>query len=271
MNEEILRADEKRQSDSGITGTPLDSAAPDAEQTQPHAEGPDHLPGAAGRKDQEGPFPGFLELLYGVFFEPRTTMKRVAGRPPLGHAALVVTILSALGTAMWLLTAASVLGRVLHAASLDPFASVFQALAPLAAVTVFLWGFLKWFVYSSVLSLAAELLGGLGRARGVFAASGLAGLPALLMAPVQLISYGTGAENLAGSVLSGLAGVTVAIWSIVLTVMGVREVHGLSIGRSVLAVLSPYLAMITFLLFLFAALAVAAAALPSGVPLLNYF
>lgn len=272
MNEEILREEAERRNGPASRGVPPDFTGPDQEQAQSLAAGgPEHLPAAAGQEDGEERFPGFLELVYGIFFEPRPTMQKVARRPPLGQAALVVTILNVLGTGAWFLTAAGVLGRELDAASLSFFAPALQALIPLGAVTVFLWGYLKWFAYSSFISLAAELLGGLGRAGGVMAASGLAGLPAVLLIPVQLLTYGTIAENLAGNMLTGLAGLAVAIWSMVLNVIGVREVHSLSTGRSLLAVLSPYLALLAFFILLLAALVMGAAALPSSVPLWDYF
>lgn len=270
MNEEILREGAEKRTGPASTGVSPDFTRPDQEQAQSLAAGgPEHLPADPGQEDGEERFPGFLELVYGIFFEPRPTMQKVARKPPLGQAALLVTILNALGTGAWFLTSARVLGR--ETDTLGSFAPVLQALIPLGAVTVFLWGYLKWFVYSSFLSLAAEILGGLGRARGVMVASGLAGLSAVLLVPVQLLTFGAGSDSLAGNMFPGLAGLAVAIWSAVLNVIGVREVHSLSIGRSLLAVLSPYMALLVFSILLLAALVMAAAALPSGVPLWNYF
>lgn len=271
MNEEIPDGAEGRRDDSGSAGALLDNAGSDQDLAENFLESPEGLPASLGLEEGAGPFPGFLELVYGVFFEPRPTMQKVAARPPLGQAALVVTILSALGSVMWLLTTARFLGRGLDAAIWGSFAPALQILVPPAAATVFLWGYLKWFVYSSFLSLAAELLGGQGRAKGVFAASGLAGLPAVLLVPVQLVVFGIGVDSPAGNVFLGLAGLAVAIWSIALKTLGVGEVHGLSAGRSLLAVLSPYLTLLAFFIFLLVVITMAVTAIPSGVPLRNYF
>ncbi|HPZ42748.1 MAG TPA: Yip1 family protein [Bacillota bacterium] len=272
MNEEVLREEAGRRNNPAGTGLPPDFSGPEQEQGQSFAAGgAEHLPAGTGQEDGEEPGPGFLELVYGVFFEPRSTMQKVAHRPPLGQAVLLVTILNLLGTGAWFVAAARVLERELNVTSLGLFGPSLQALLPLGAVTVFLWGYFKWFAYSALLSLAAEVLGGLGSARGVMAASGLASLPAVLLVPVQLLTFGAGSESLAVNMFSGLAGLAVAIWILVLNTIGVREVHSLSTGRSLLAVLSPYLALVAFLILLLVALVIAAASLPSHVPLWDYF
>ena len=102
------------------------------------------------------------------------------------------------------------------------------------------------------------------------AASGLAGLPAVLLVPVQLLTLEPVLIAWPETCSQGWL-VWLAIWSAVLNIIGVREVHSLSIGRSLLAVLSPYMALLVFSILLLAALVMAAAALPSGVPLWNYF
>ncbi len=274
MNEEVLREAAGSPNGPDSTGLPPDFSGPEQEQEQGQsfaAGGSEHLPADAGQEGGEERFPGFLELVYGVFFEPRPTMQKVARKPPLGQAVLLVTILNILGTGAWLVTAARFLEQELDAASLGFFAPSLQALLPLGAVAVFLWGYFRWFAFSAFLSLAAEILGGLGRARGVMAVTGLAGLPEVLLIPVQLLTLGAGPESLAGNIFSRLAGLVVAIWIIVLNIIGVREVHSLSTDRSLLAVLSPGMALLAFLLLLLAALVIAAATFPSPVPLWDYF
>ncbi|OPZ75340.1 MAG: Yip1 domain protein [Firmicutes bacterium ADurb.Bin456] len=271
MNKEIPGEAAGGQDDSDISVVPLDNAGPDLKPAGTHGESPDGLPVSAGPETGEGVFPGFLELVYGVFFEPRPTMKKVAARPPLGQAALVVTILSALSSLMWLLTTAKILDRGYDHTFWGPFVPALQVLAPLAAVTVFLWGYLKWFVNSSFISLVAELMGGQGRAKGVFAAAGLAELPAILSFPVQFVAFGIGAGSPAGNLFLGLAGLAAAIWSIALKTMAVGKIHGLSTGRSLLAVLSPCLTLLAFFIFLLVVTAMAITAVPSGAPLWNKF
>ncbi len=224
------------------------------------------LPGDAGES-----FPGFLELFYGVLFEPVKAMKTVAQAPPLGTVAIVVTILILLGTTMGFLTFSRVLEQSLQAAGMEQLLTGVQAMAPFWVVVSLLMGYVKWFGYSAVLHLVADLLGGRGNARGVFATVGLAGLPSALLIPFQFLGYWFGMGNIAVTIILGLAGLAVGIWSIVLLVIGIRAVHRLSTSRSVLTVLAPFLTLLLFLIILIAALAVLAISLPYKANFPGYF
>ncbi|OPY59696.1 MAG: Yip1 domain protein [Pelotomaculum sp. PtaU1.Bin035] len=215
--------------------------------------------------------PDFLELVYGVLFDPVKTMESVARRPPAGFAFLIVTILGVLGVTTGLLTVSRVFAASLPGAGLGQFLPAVRALAPLGVIFGLLWGYVKWFAYSAVVHLAAELLGGRGSARGVFAAAGLSGLPSIFMVPVDLLAYWLGAGKLAVTILVGLAGLAALIWSATLLVIGLMQVHGLTAGRSVLAVLSPFLAAIALGVLIVAALAAVAASLPAGTHFPGYF
>lgn len=217
------------------------------------------------------PFPGFLELVYGVLFEPRKAMKKVAERPPLGQAVLVVTIITLLGAVMGLLTMSKVISQSFHTMAMDQYLPGLRAFAPLGVILGLLWGYAKWFGYSAIMHLAADLLGGRGSARGVFAAAGLAGLPSIIMIPVQFLSYWFGAGSMTVTILVGLAGLAVGVWSIVITVIGLKQVHGLSTGRSVLVVLSPALAILALLIFAIIALVVIASSMPGMTVFPGYF
>lgn len=239
------------------------------ENVVPGASSPGH-PGPTGAPPVGGTFSGFLELVYGVLFEPVQTMRKVAERPPLVLTVLIVTILSLLGTLMGLLTASKVVGQSLLSASMGQLAPVVQALIPLGAVLGLLWGYLKWLGYSAVLHLIADLLGGRGSARGVFAAAGLAVLPSILLVPVEFMAYRF-ASGAGATTLTGLASLAVAVWSLVLLVIGVREVHGLSNGRAALVVFSPLLAFALLIILILAALVFVAASLPAGMHFPGYF
>lgn len=216
-------------------------------------------PGDAGES-----CPGFLEMFYGVLFEPVKTMKTVAQAPPLGTVAIVVTVLTLLGTTMGFLTFSRVLEQSLQAADLEQLLTGVQAMAPFWVVISLLMGYVKWFAYSGVLHLVADLLGGQGKVRGVFAVVGLAGLPSAIIIPFQFLGYWFGMGNIAVTIILGLASLAVGIWSIVLLVVGVRAVHRLSAGMSVLTVLTPYLALILFLIILIVALTVLTISLPKA-------
>jgi hypothetical protein len=233
---------------------------------------------AAGRQgegeynlDRQEQPQGFLEIVYGVLFEPVKTMQRAAENPPLLMALVIVTLLSLLGTLMGYLALSRVLSQGYDAGSINQLFQGARALVPIGACIALVFSFFKWFAYSAALHLAADLLGGRGRARGVFAAAGLADLPYILLIPFQLLGYWYGIGNTAVNALLLMAGLSVWIWRCVLLVIGIREGHGLSTGRSVLVFFIPYLAL--FLLFVLSiiALVVMAASLPSSTNIPGYF
>lgn len=216
-------------------------------------------------------FPGFLELVYGVLFEPGKTMEKAALNPPLVPALLVVTINGVLGSLMGALTASRVMAQSLPGTVAGQFFSAAQGLVVMGAIFGLFWSYVKWFGYSAIVHLAADLLGGRGRARGVFAAVGLAGLPFIFMIPVQFLAYWIGPENLAIDVLVGLAGLGLVVWSIVILAAGIKHVHGFSSGRSVLVIFTPVLALALLVVLVIAGVAAVAASIAAGLNLPGYF
>ncbi|HBC91705.1 MAG TPA: hypothetical protein DCZ10_02050 [Pelotomaculum sp.] len=215
--------------------------------------------------DEDESVQSFLELVYGVLFEPVKTLQKAARRPPLANALLLVTILGLAGMLMWLLTVSRVLTQAAESPAMVPLPST-APLMVFGAVLIFLWGYIKWFSYSAFISLAAEMLGGLGSARKVAAVVGLSLIPTIFMVPVQMLNY-----YLASAALLGTTVLVVWIWVAALMVIGVREVHRLSTGRALLAVLSPVLVLVMFTGLLLAGLAAVAVSIFSGMNLPGYF
>lgn len=268
-----MNEDSKNENKHDVTGVgaPYGFPGESPEKTGFEATDPVDNVEPAGPSAVVEPIPGFLELVYGVLFEPGKTMLKVAEKPPLGMAILVVTILSLLGTVMGFLTVSRALNQGFHAAAMDQYLPAVRILVPLGAVFGLLWGYLKWFGYSAILHLAAELLGGRGNARGVFAAAGLAGLPSIFMIPIQFLAYWFGTGNLAVTVLVWLAWLAVGIWILILLVIGLRQVHGLSTGHSVLVVLSPVLALMVLGILMILVLVAAVALIPASMNFPGYF
>ncbi|MBE0466505.1 MAG: YIP1 family protein, partial [Candidatus Desulforudis sp.] len=102
----------------------------------------------------------------------------------------------------------------------------------------FLW-YIKWLGYGAILHLTAQLLDGKGGPKGTLVAYGLAGLPAILMLPVEGLMVFTDPGETTASTILGLFSLAVFIWSVVLLVLGLREMHRLSTGRAVTVVLAP--------------------------------
>ncbi|OPX91645.1 MAG: Yip1 domain protein [Pelotomaculum sp. PtaB.Bin013] len=224
--------------------------------------GPDLSPGGGNSRLD------FLELVYGVLFDPVRTMEIVAKRPPVGLAFLVFTILSASSVTVWMLAASQTLTTGLYGSGMERLLPVSRTLIPLGVIFGLFWGYVKWFGYSAVIHLAAELLDGKGAAAGVFAVVGLAGLPTVFMVPAHLLSYWLGTGGLIIIILAGLA---TGIWSAVLLVIGLKRVHGLTTGRSVLVVLSPFMVFLALMIIMIAALVAVAASLPAGMDGTRFF
>ncbi len=221
-------------------------------------------PGAAAGGKSPGR-PGFLEIVYGVLFEPAKTMAAMAPKPPLAQAFLAVTLLSLAGSAMLSLTLYRLAGGFWGPALKYGADAFWRAFLPAGMILGLFWGYVKWAAWGAFLHLAAELLGGRGTARGVLAAVGFAAIPSLFLVPIQLLA--SRIENShAAAVILFLAGLTVTIWTVTLLAIALRELHGISVLRALLAVFSPLLAVFVLVVMLFMAFGAAAFLIPSGVP-----
>ncbi len=193
---------------------------------------------------------GILDMIYGVLFDPVPTLAGFAGDPPLRSAAVIFIALQLAEALMGFFTAPQYLGDF-HWPGW-PARELVNAAWPVLAAGGFLFAVAKWLVAAGLLHLLAELCGGRGSARGVLAVCGVAGLPAVFMLPVQLgVSYFNPGPPAA--LFTALLGLGLFIWSTVLLVVGIREVHGLSTGRAVLVVLTPGLAVLLLVVLITAA------------------
>lgn len=210
---------------------------------------------------------GFLELIYGVLFDPVDTFRRVADSPPLGRIALIFAVVNILVAVMGYYTSSRVyFGDMDHL--IGPVARMTEAIIPLLAVGGLLYQFVKWVVFSGLLHLVAELYGGRGRVTGVLAVTGLAGLPSILFIPVQLLVLITGWDGPAATWVTVMSGLAAFVWGVALVVLGLREVHRLSTWRSLAAVLTPAAALIIIVILLIIGMAGVFAAM---VPMFNNF
>jgi len=185
---------------------------------------------------------GILELVYGVLFEPVRTFAGLTRQPPVLSAVVIVVLLNLAEALMGLFTTPQYM-RGLQLPNLPELDVLYSMLIPLVAVGGFFFGFAKWFLMAGVLHLLAELYGGRGSARSVFTVYGLAGIPAALMIPVQLLGVFF-ASSAAFNTITGLLSLAVFIWSVVLLIIGIREVHGFGTGKAALTVFTPALAIV---------------------------
>lgn len=234
---------------------------------EPHKLEPEIIASAGGFQHS----PDILELIYGLLFDPAKTMVIVSRKPPLGVAFLIVTITTILGLISGYFAASQVFIASLTGAGFGPMPGVFKALLPVGALFGLCWGYLKWFGLSAIIHLAAGLLGGRGNAAGVFTFVGLANMPSIFLIPVNLIIYWLGAGKIIFTLLSGLLGLTTVIWTTILLVIGLKQVHGLTTGRSVLVILSPLLLLAVFLILMIVALVALVASQPARVYAPGFF
>lgn len=191
--------------------------------------------------------PGLFDLIYGVLFAPGRTFDQVAQNPPLATAAVLYIVLNLLEGLAGFLTAPLYfegLSMPLPGASGD---DLVRSLVPLLFLGGLIYALAKWFLMSGLLHLLAELLGGRGRARGVFTVYALACLPTVLIIPFNIFVLLLFADPWRSG-LAGLLGFGVFVWSLVLLVLGLGRVHGLSTGKAALVVLTPALVMLTLLI-----------------------
>lgn len=195
----------------------------------------------------------FYDLIYGMLFEPAVTISRVVKQPPVPVTVAVVLVMNF----VTMLTALYSAGRSFNQSGL-PWANL-RSMAPLLAFLGLFLQFVKWFGYSAVLHLIADFYGGRGQGRVVFTLYGLAELPQLFLIPIQVLMFWV-SPGVAG-VITALTCLAVAVWGLVLLVMGIREAHGFSTGRAVAVVFTPLVALVIGVIILIIGLASFMAAL----------
>lgn len=205
--------------------------------------------------------PGFLELIYGVLFDPVNTFRRLASEPPILLTLIIVTLVNLATGLMGVFTAQSVAPR-----GFSEFQALVIALLPfLVLISFFLW-YLKWVGYGAVLHLVAQLLGGVNGPKATLVVYGLAALPGLFLLPVEALVVIAGLGDTASSRLIGPAGLGVLVWSLVLLVIGLREVHRLTTGRAVAVVALPAAAVAVLAILVFVTLGIGLSAFLARIP-----
>ncbi|ACX51229.1 Protein of unknown function DUF2143 [Ammonifex degensii KC4] len=186
---------------------------------------------------------GVLELLPGMLFSPFQTLKRASARRSFRSAFLLYLLVILINGLSEFLTL-----RTSPAAELP--ASIGLVIFFLVAVPVAL---ILWFLQAGFFYLAGHLMGGRGVPLGILSVCALVVTPQLFLVPLNVLLV---LAKVAEPVVTGVglvAGLAVAIWMLVLLVVGLREEHELATGQAVLLVLIPILAII-LLVFLFAAM-----------------
>jgi hypothetical protein len=159
----------------------------------------------------------FLELIYGILFQPAATLRDISRKQALGQSItmLVAVTLFTAWTGYFTLwsKAIFVIGNIL--------------------LTLFMW-----FFGSAIAHLVAELLGGCGSAKGLLAAYGYVQMPRIFSVPMFVFAAFFSESVMAGILL--ITGLVLVVWEFVLRVIAIRETYTFSTARAVLTLVAPF-------------------------------
>jgi len=176
-----------------------------------------------------------LDWLYGVMASPVEALRAVAEEKPVWWAfAVVVGAVTLLSFGM------------LSQANLDALPGVtFEDLLGSVLIVAIVASTVGYFIGVGILHLAALLFGGEGSFAGLVSAMGFAQFPALLLLPLMVLAR-VGGPVVAG--LSTVASIGVVVWVAALSVISLREAHGMStraaIGTCVFSIVIPVAALV---------------------------
>jgi hypothetical protein len=170
----------------------------------------------------------FIDKMKGFLFSPVETFQ-ASRSEELGEAVRYYVIL----LAVYSILSGILIGIGLSALSSIP--GIGGAVVPVGGlfliIITFIAGLIGIFIAGIILHIFVYLVGGRNGLEQTLKAVMYASTPSLLLGWIPLI------------------GIIAGIWAIVLEVLGIRELHNISTGRAVLAVLLP-IVIIVFLVFL---------------------
>jgi hypothetical protein len=186
----------------------------------------------------------FVELCYGILFQPKETFSRIAQKPQVFYAFLIIIGVNVLHSLVDVIIGIpSSLSQIEQMPGAMPgqLQSILKALTqPSFAILVgalgLAFGIFWWFVLSAIFQLLAELFGGKGKGLGVLTVIGASMLPKVLLIPVQVIIYALNGPQWIATILTIIMGVYTYI---VLPILGISQVHMFGTGRSMATVLTP--------------------------------
>ncbi|HIE09328.1 MAG TPA: hypothetical protein EYP65_05710 [Armatimonadetes bacterium] len=170
------------------------------------------------------------DLFWGVHITPAEALGRVARRRPLGLSLLALYVGSLLGAGgLGVAKIGGFGGSFPFPKGWGPWAIVVGAIFLAPAF---------WFMVAGLLHMASEFMGGEGTGWSVATALGFAWLPLLWLLPFSLLCLAVkGAAPIwAVKALWFLLLLGVLAWTLILTVVAVREAHRFGTGKAVAAV-----------------------------------
>ncbi|AVX19513.1 Yip1 domain-containing protein [Carboxydocella sporoproducens DSM 16521] len=202
---------------------------------------------------------GFLDLIYGVFVQPRRLFRSLAEQPRPGAAFLAVIIVAVLNlvTQVYVVLPGE-LNNVPQGAEELALVQEFFRLPSMQILMIIAGALfsLVWLVMQAgYFQVLAEMLGGIPRsALALFSALALAQTVQVVMIPLQALV----AIGVLNQLLLGLGALIVYIYSsLILPYWAMREISELSSGRTLLVVFSPLLIFLAFLILIGAGIGIA--------------
>jgi hypothetical protein len=184
---------------------------------------------------------GLLEVAVSVVTQPVSTLIMVTQQQKLGWAiivAVVVSLTSSLTSAASL-TSSGLAGGANFSVPVDPY--IFRVAALVGAGLLGpLIGLIGLAVVAGIFQLVGLVLGGKGTYVGLFCGLAFASVPSIIGTPFNLLPLVIG---VVGEILSGLVSFGLFIWTVVLTVIAIKENHQFSTGRALAVFLIPVAAI----------------------------
>lgn len=194
-------------------------------------------------------FKNFLDDFYDVLFRPQKGIRRVAEERTIWQGLAIyiaVSIILSLST-LNVLSPRDFIITVREAGFPVPLAVVEAlswSLPVISLITNIVFGPLIFSLWVAIINFIAELFDGKGNAARLGAVFGYAHLPYIFVSAISLFGRYTSFNIVNLSLFAAF------IWSAVLKVIGVREAHHFSTGRSVIVYLLPAIALfVAFFIF----------------------
>ncbi len=175
----------------------------------------------------------FLDDVYDILFKPSRGMEKVSREKNIWQGFLVYLVVSVIVT---LSNTASQAGQMIEEFRGFPVSpELMEGMARFMPFLNLPLIPLYFFLFTAVLHLTVELLGGEGRISRLGAVLGYGHIPYIFMLPVSL------AARYFPFNPTGFFSLAISIWALVLKVNGIRNVYNISLGRALVSYFLPFI------------------------------
>lgn len=191
---------------------------------------------------------GFFDLLYGIITSPVKTLRYISETKPVLLALVVYAVVC------WVGIIASIPGTINQLEQMPPGFGELPFFNPGSLTLFALIGgpfiaLILLAIITGIYHLIAKLLKGTGEYAGLLSVAGFANFPSLFSAPfalLDLVASGDGTMSLSHILLAFIKGSVsfgILVWTVILTIIGIRENYKFSTGRAVLTYFIPVIVL----------------------------